>query len=171
MKIGAAFSQRRPRITAGISLIECLVYIALVSVVTGAGFMALYFTTDNHRRLRRNADDIMAAVNAGERWRNDVRAARGTITAETNAAGQTLRIPQANTVVAYQFAGCQVRRQSQAAAPWVILLPAVQASQMRPDPRAHVTAWRWELTLQPSSRRGRIPPVFSFEAVPGFDAP
>lgn len=157
--------------TAGISLLECLVYIALLTVVMGIGYMALYHASVNHRNVSRNVDDIASAVNVGELWRKDVRAATGSITSEPTAEGQQLRIPQKQGGVTYQFAAGELRRQQAAGAPWTVLLPRVETSSMMAERRAHVTAWRWELTLKTTSRQVQIKPAFSFEAVPGIERP
>lgn len=156
---------------AGISLIECIAYIALLTVVMGAGFMALYHANANHRGLRRNADEIVAAVNAGEQWRKDIRAATGRITAETGAGDQIIRIPQLRGEVTYQFHAGQLRRQQAAGSPWTVLLPRVQSSSMTADRRERVTGWRWELTLKTAAQQVRTKPMFSFNAVPGVRAP
>lgn len=170
MSIAPATRLRIHRL-AGISLLECLVYIALLTVVMGAGYMALYQASLNHRNVSRNVDDIASAVNVGELWRNDVRAATGRITSQPAAEGQQLRIPQQQGEVTYQFAAGELRRQQAAGAPWTVLLPRVETSSMMADRRAHVTAWRWELTLTTSSRQVRLKPTFSFEAVPGIERP
>jgi hypothetical protein len=171
MKAGWNRIRSRRQTTAGVSLIECLVYIAIVLVVMGCGFMALYRGMDNHKNLRRNADDITAAVNAGELWRKDIRAAAGRITTEAHEQNQTLFIPQSHGTVAYQFTDGELRRQGRASGPWVVVLPRVQSSSMTADPRERVTAWRWELALKSTAREARVKPVFTFEAVPGSNEP
>jgi len=54
--------------------------------------------------------------------------------------------------------------------PWVQLLGNVKLSWMQADPRARVTAWRWELELRPRlkgyDKPGRVRPLFTFVAVP-----
>jgi type II secretory pathway component PulJ len=151
----------------GISLIECLVYIALLSVIVGGGYVALYHTVDNHRNLRRNSDDVATAVNVGELWRKDIRSATGTIVSKSDTASQQLRIPTKQGSVTYEFTGGQLRRQLGPGAPWTLLLLQVQASNMIRDRRERVTAWRWELTLKTKSSQTRVVPCFSFQAVPG----
>ena len=119
--------------------------------------------------LRRNADDITRAVHAGELWRNDIRAAARAL--QINETDQTIRIPQRNREVLYKFTDTQVFRKTGADAPWLPLLPRVKSSQMISDPRAHVTAWRWELELQISRRDTRLRPLFTFLAVPDLGNP
>jgi len=133
-------------------------------VLLGLGTVAFYHCFDNMKGLRRNANDITRAVNAGELWRNDIRAAARTI--QVDEADQTIRIPQRDREVFYKFADTQVFRKTGADAPWLPLLSKVQGSQMTRDLRAHVTAWRWELELQTLRKEARVRPLFTFLAVP-----
>src|SRR5689334_14852610 len=57
------------------TLIELLVYMSMLLVIIALGYTALYRSMDASTGLRRNASDITHALNAGERWREDVRAA------------------------------------------------------------------------------------------------
>ncbi len=147
-------------------MIEFLVYIGVAFVVLGAGYLALYQGTYNTKTLRRNADDIAAALNVGERWRQDVRNATGTIRIEGTESNQVVHIPQRGGEVLYEWAEGQLSRQSRADQPKLVVLPRVLASVMAPEPRAHVTAWRWDLTIKGNARSVRVKPVFSFAAVP-----
>lgn len=151
---------------AGVSLIECLTYIGILSIILGVGYAALYSAMENARGLRRNADDIAAALNVGELWRQDIRDATGAIRAEQLGTNQTLRIPQPSREVTYEFAEGRLRRQVERDGPWQILLPKVQNSMMSADRRERVAAWRWDLMLKPGSRKVLLKPVFSFTAVP-----
>lgn len=164
---GAHGGTRPARHLAGITLIECLVYIAVIFVIVACGYLALYHATDNAKGLRRNADDIAAALSVGERWRQDIRQANGRIQVENIETNQVVRIPQQQGEVIYEFAEGRLRRQQRADAPWVVVLPRVQASAMGPDPRQRVAAWRWDLTIKGTTRAVRLKPVFSFAAVPG----
>jgi hypothetical protein len=146
------------------TIIECLVYIGLVALLLGVGTVAFYRCFDNMKGLRRNANDITRAVQAGELWRNDIRAAVRGIAMEEG--GQTVRIPQRGREVFYRFADAQVFRKTGTNAPWLPLLSKVQNSEMTSDPRTHVTAWRWELELQTTRKDARVRPLFTFLAVP-----
>jgi hypothetical protein len=149
-------------------MMEALVYIGLVFVVIAAGYTAMYRCTDDSVALRRSADDIARALDAGERWRADVRAAGGHIRLENPAAEPTLVLAEGEKEVAYRFADGTVFRRA-GGGTWVRLLTNVKASAMTSDPRQNLTAWRWELELQPRSkgevRPGRIRPLFTFFAV------
>ena len=164
MKARASIDLRCQRRSRAFTLIECLVYIGLFAFLLGLGTVAFYRCFDNMKGLRRNADDITRAVHAGELWRNDIRAAARAI--QVDQTDQTIRIPQRDREVFYRFADTQVFRRAGADAPWLPLLSKVQNSQMTNDPRAHVTAWCWELELQPTRKNVRTRPLFTFLAVP-----
>ena len=148
----------------GFTIIECMVYCGVYVLLIGLAFFAFYRCFDNMRNLRRNSDDITRAVQAGEIWRDDIR--RATAPIQFNAAEHTLRIQQGDRAVAYQFAGAQVLRQSRGDGPWTVLLARVQHSEIQADRRARVTAWRWDLELQPNQKRVRVKPLFTFIAAP-----
>ena len=164
---GVARPTGTARRRAGVSLIECLVYIGMASVILGVGYQALYSATENARGLRRNSDDIAAALSAGERWRQDIRDATGVIRVENLGTNQVAHIPQRLGAVTYEFAEGRLRRQAKPDGAWMVLLPKVQSSVMAADARKQVTAWRWDFMIKPASRQVRLKPVFSFAAVPG----
>ncbi len=155
--------------TGAYLLIEALVYIAVIGVVLGAGYAAMYHCIDSSIALRRNADDITSALHAGERWRADVRAATGQPRVENTDTGQLFYLENAHGAVIYSFSTKGISRRLGEGA-WMRLLPNVKSSTMTADPREHVTAWRWELELRPrvtgSIKPGRVRPLFTFIAVP-----
>jgi Tfp pilus assembly protein PilE len=143
----------------GYSLLECLVYIAVLAVVLNLSFVAYYRYDQHTRNLRRNADDITRALRAGERWREDVR----TAIAPPHAIANGLAIPQQSGEVAYVFADDAVWRQTGATR--VIVLKQVKASTISDDSRQRVNAWRWELELASPQKVVLVHPLFSFTAV------
>lgn len=170
------FNPESPRSTslcfqrAGYLLIEALVYIGLVFLLLGIATTALYRCIDNSVGLRRNADDIARAVHIGELWRDDVRAATKGISLENTGNQHVLRLKQSSREVEYRFSDNAVYRRI-GEGPWSAILDQIAASSMERDPRSTVTAWRWELELQPkahgSFKTGRVRPLFTFLAVPG----
>lgn len=150
-------------------MIEALVYIAVVFVLLGAGYAAMYRCIDNSIALRRNADDITSALHAGERWRADVRSATSQARLETTDAGQLLSFESPRGPVSYRFSTNAILR-SVGAGPWTRLLPNVKSSTMKSDPRQYASPWCWELELAPrtqgSVKPGRVRPLFTFIAVP-----
>ena len=149
----------------GYLLTECLVYLSVVFVLLGVGYVALYRCMDNSVNLRRSADDIANALHAGERWRADLRLANGQVKWENRSAEHILRLPTARGELAYRFATNSVFRQVENG-PWTHLLQNVKSSVMEPDRRQTLTSWRWELELQPRGKSTRVRPLFTFIAVP-----
>jgi hypothetical protein len=153
----------------GYLLTEALVYIAVVFVLLGAGYAAMYRCVDSSIALRRNVDDITGALHAGERWRADMRSATHVVRLERTGDGQLLRLEGPKGTVAYRCSTNTIFRRV-GDGPWARLLPNVKASTMEADPREYVTAWRWELELatrtKGSVKPGRVRPLFTFIAVP-----
>ena len=156
---------RRNFLSRGFTLIECMAYLGVFVVILSLALLTYYRCMDNYKNLHSNADDIARVLLIGEQWRNDVRAAIGTIHFEND--GNLVRIPQQNGEVAYKFSDGQVLRKTATNPAWIVVLPKVRRSQMEFDARGRVTAARWELELQPSQKRVRVRPAFSFFAVPG----
>lgn len=153
----------------GMALIELLVYMSVLLVLLGVGYAAFYRCLDNSTALRQSADDIVNALHAGEDWRGDVRNA-ARISLDRTPSEQILHLYGAHGEVDYRFATNTVSRRI-GANPWSPFLFRVKASAFVSDPRREVTAWRWELELQPHKKRvGRIRPLFTFIAVPAGDS-
>jgi len=161
-------SQRR-RKQAGVLLIECLVYVALFMVITGLATAAFYRALDNSRRLRRNVGDIALALEAGERWRAEVRSATAPLRLVTEAAQQTLHIPRGADEIVYAFAEGTLRRRATAGAVWTKALANLKSSQMTREERNGVVSWRWEIEFKSQLKETRVRPLFSFLAVAAAD--
>jgi Tfp pilus assembly protein PilE len=146
---------------AGMLLLECLVYMALLVVVLNLAFAAYNRCAENSKRLNQNVDDVVRALQAGERWRDDIRAAMAIDSSE-----DSLRLVQSNATVDYRFDGHAVWRRANAGAPMARFLPAVKSSRMEQDARREVTAWRWKVELLTHGAPERCRPFFTFEAVP-----
>ena len=151
------------RRTAGVLLLECLVYISLFAVLTGIGLAAFYLCWNQSAAVVCATDDIHAALFTGERWRADVRAGTG-VTFEQTATNRTMRITQKGKKVIYRFEGGEVRRQIAGSARAEVLLPKVIHSQMTAQPGEGVTACRWELELAVRRPETQLPLLFTFEA-------
>jgi type II secretory pathway pseudopilin PulG len=150
------------------TLIECIVYLALVAVIIGFTFAAFYHAWDNHRDLRRNTEDIVLALKAGERWRADVRAATGPLKTVDQTGLSALHIPQANGEIVYVFRDEMIRRRAGPHEPWQQILANVKSSRMFAAQRNEVRSWRWEMELTTAQKAVRVRPLFSFQAVPGL---
>ena len=151
----------------GIMLIDCLVYLAIWSVVVGLAFSTYFRCMSYSKNLARNADDIARGLKAGERWREDVRAATGPFKLVTGEAGveQALHIPQKTGEVIYRFMDGAVLRQSRSNAPWIPALSGVKSSRMEKDERRRVVSWRWEVELKNKQKVARVRPLFTFQTV------
>src|SRR5205085_3321484 len=132
----------------GILMIECLVYIGVVFVLMGVGFVMFYRCIDSSVTLRRNADDITSALHAVERWRADVRSASGLIRIEARPEGDVLRIPTVKGDICYCFVTNSILRKF-GSANWTCVLSNVKDFRMESDPRNIVTDWQWEVELKP----------------------
>jgi Tfp pilus assembly protein PilE len=154
---------RLPR-RAGIMLIECISYVAVFLILSAVAMGSFYLCWDHSKALISASDDISAALRAGERWRADVRAASGTITVEATAKGEVVKIPEDEKEITYMFNSNKVERQVGSVSLPVMLLPRVIASEMKPDPRNGVTAWRWELQVAQRRKEMHTQLLFTFEA-------
>ena len=167
MKIALPYPPRGGQERRAYMLIEVLVYLAVVVILLGAGYAAMYHCIESSVALRRNADDITRALRAGERWRADVRSATNCVCLEGD--GQFLELQGPRAQVAYRFSSNSISRRA-GKAPWVCVLPQVKSSTMKSDPRQYATAWQWDLELetraQGSLKPGRVRPLFTFLAVP-----
>ena len=112
-------------------------------------------------RIRGAADDILAAVQAGERWRDDIRLAR-----ETTIDAEGVKIIQPDDTVEYRFAGQAIWRHSAQTGRTICLLSKVKTSAMQREARRQVSAWRWEVELRSRKAPPYLRPLFTFEAVP-----
>ena len=152
-------------VRSGVVLIEALVYISVVVIVLGVGYLAMYRCIDNSKTLRRSADDIARVLHMGELWRADVRAAT-VVRWEGAPAARVLRLESPSVTNSYVFTASTVSRRV-GTGPWVPILSEVKASSIQADKRQHVEAWQWDVELKPRSKSARVRPVFTFTAVPG----
>ena len=151
------------------TLIECLVYIGVMTTILVVASIAFYRCYDHMRALRRNADDITRVLHIGELWRTDIRM---TVRQPTlDEADQTLHITHKNGVVDYRFAENQILRRASADAPWTSVLTNINSSQMRPEQHHGVAAMRWEIELKPLRKPARVEPLFTFTAAQESTAP
>jgi len=155
----------------GISLIECLAYIGLVVVITGAAYSMFDHLSDSSRTLNRAAADIVRALDAGERWRDDLHAASGSVRlSEIGGGGQRLTIPQTAGDIVYEYRDNTLWRQAGGETNLQLWLAGVKTSAMIADATERVKAWRWELELQTRTHAPggpQLKPLFTFEAVAG----
>jgi hypothetical protein len=149
---------------AGIMLVECMSYMVVFLILSAVATGAFYLCWDHSKALISATDDITAALQAGERWRADVRAASGTIHIEKAPSGVVVTIPEGREEIVYRFSSGEVRRQAGSGGFSALLLPRVVSSEMSPDVRGNVKAWRWELEMAQRRKETHIPLLFTFEA-------
>ena len=157
-------SRRAPR---GFSLLDCLVYIGLLALLLTLAFMAFYTVTDHSRHLSANAADIARALNAGERWRKDVRSAIEAPQLVRTADDTVLHLPQPVGEIQYVHREGMVYRFATARTNegWQIFLAGVKISTMRPKKYSEVSAWQWSIELEAKQKAARVKPLFTFQAV------
>src|SRR2546430_280978 len=119
------------RSRAAFMLEECLVYIAVSSVLLGLAFAAFYRVMENAKGLRRNAADIARVLQAGERWREDIHRATGPLRLANSpgAVEQAFHVPQRSGEVIYFFTGTNLLRRAGPDAPWREALAGVKRSE------------------------------------------
>jgi Tfp pilus assembly protein PilE len=147
--------------TGGYLLLEVLVFMALMVVILGLAYAAYWRCADNSKRLQENAADILATMQAGERWRDDIRLAQDTV---LNL--DSVKMIQSSDIVEYRFDEQAIWRHSAQSGRTIQLLSKVKSSTMRPEPRRQVSAWRWEVELLSRKAPPYMRPLFTFEAVP-----
>ncbi|HUT33747.1 MAG TPA: prepilin-type N-terminal cleavage/methylation domain-containing protein [Planctomycetota bacterium] len=150
----------------GLTLIELLVYMGVLTIVVGVAWLVYYRCIEHSLGVLRNVDDITRALKSGERWRTEVRRA----TAPPRLVDGVLHVATPDGDVLFKFAGDAVLRKGAAEARWAPFLPKVKASRMQLDEGKHVSSWRWEVELESRAKAG-IRPLFSFRAVPSGRAP
>jgi hypothetical protein len=150
-------------------LVECLVYVAVFMVIAGLATAAFYRAFENSKRIRRNVADIALALEAGERWRAEVRGATAPPRLEADSAQPTLRIPKGADEIAYSYADGTLLRRTAASAPWTKALANLKSSTMVREERNGVISWRWEIEFKSQLKETRLRPLFSFRAVAAAD--
>ena len=145
-------------------LIECLVYIAVLTVLMGVAVGVFYVCWNGFQALISTSDDVSVALRAGERWRAEVRDANGTIKVEKTASGQVVRIPENGREIVYSFDTGEIRRQIGPNGSIQVVLKNIKSSEMKSDARGGVRAWQWELELPERQRGPHVPILFTFEA-------
>lgn len=173
MKIPALKTERRRatnsrgtrpgRSQRAFSLIECMVYGVVLLVIMGMALACYYRAEGYSRQLKRNADSIVQALQAGERWREDLRTARAAPRWAETGSNAVLEISVARGPIRYSFRAGTVYRQAPGERSFP-LLTGVRESRMEVDPRRWVRAWRWELELASQLKAARVRPLFTFEA-------
>ena len=158
-----------PNRAGGFLMVDCLIYIVVWSVIVGLAFSSFYRCLSSSRDLSRNANDVVRALQAGERWRDDIRAASGPPRLVAEDGGVAFEIPTPSSLTVYIFEKNSIWRKADLAAPWQKVLAGVKSSRMERSPRKKVVAWSWEVELQTKKQQVRVTPLFNFVAVSSSD--
>ena len=147
---------------AGVLLIECLVYIAVLAVILAVAWAVFFRADKNSRGITGTASDIARVLQAGEQWREDVRSATAAPAWREQDGERQLAVPHGVGEVRYVRRGDAIFRNADGTH-WQRVLVRVKESEMQPEERRHVTAWRWEVELL-AKKNPRERPQFTFQA-------
>jgi len=144
----------------GFTFIEVMVYTIVVAVVFSMGLHSYVKSQQFSGALTLAARQTMMIIQAGERWRNDIRLAVEDPVVEDGV----FCIVQPSNVVKYRFYGGCVERFLEGELDWCVILYNVAASEMSRQDRNHTTCWIWELEVE-KNREQKHPAFYTFMAV------
>ena len=159
-------SPRSRRFRAGTTLIECMIYIVVVTILLGMGISLLSKMVGFHRDLERNAADITRCLNAGERWRADLRRATGPIRIFRDGPDDMMEIPIGDDYILYRYDQDDLWRHTTDTRVAILALKGLARCEFIHESRPHTEAWRWEIELHTVKRVVNVQPRFTFLAVP-----
>jgi len=159
---------RRPKCSSqsGILLMEALVYISVVFILAGLATAFGFKAMENSKSLQRAAGDISRTLEAGEKWREDIRAAAGQIKLTLDERDLVLEIPRGAGRVTYWVEGKNVWRRPTDEAHFALVVKNLKHSTMHLDEARGIKSWRWEIELATVSKMAKVRPLFTFLAVP-----
>lgn len=153
----------------GMMLVECLIYLAVSSILVSLGIALYLRCLDSATNLEHNTDDIAGTLSVGERWRADLREATAPPQV-LNANSPEMVIPQTNGKVVYRYADGIIWRYDSASARWSRLLDRVASANWNAEARTRVTAWHLDIEMKTKKRQVRVRPLFSFIGVAGSES-
>jgi Tfp pilus assembly protein PilE len=149
----------------GFTLVECLLYFGVLSVIAGLAFCAYFNCQKNTRQLQAFSNQLLRTMHAGERWRAEIRSARGVPFLLDDSK---FCIPSETGKVIYSLSDGTLWRQIDEKNSKVEVIKGIKTSVMHLDEDAHIHAWRWELELSPSTKQSKNTYCFTFKAVNNF---
>ena len=155
---------------SGMALLECLIYCGLLFVIFWLALESFYRGVANARQLDRQAAQVAKVLSVGERWRADVRLARGPLREALVADGIRLVVPQQAGETVYGFREHTLYRQAAGSGYDEPVLTDVDEVRYFRDEPATVGSWRCELMLTGKKNRPGPKPQFTFQAVPSAEA-
>ena len=100
--------KHHPNKRRAVSLVETLTYVAVLAVVIFVGGRTVGSGSRQASVMRFQAEDMSAALHAGERWRSDVRAA--TSAPKLGDGPGTIQMQTSEGLVNYSFDGQRLLR-------------------------------------------------------------
>ena len=158
---------RENRRSSGILLVECMIYIGVLALLLGFAFTAFYHLHRQSTYLRRNTEDIARAMQAGERWRGEVRMSSEAEILENDGV-EMLRLAHGTNEILYAFQNNKVWRKELPDEAWKTFLRDVNSSRMTIRNTEFSDCLVWEVELKGAQKIVRVKPLFSFLAVPGM---
>ena len=125
---------RRAASPRGFTLLEVLVYLAVLVVVVGCATLTCFECLHSATSIRQSADNVARALDLGERWRSDIRGATGAVRVTGGGAAEECRVPVQAGEVIYTFANGEIRRQTSPTAPNDSGLPMSSRRKCNPKP-------------------------------------
>ena len=162
----------------GVTFIEVLVYIVLFSTFMLVAFNAYFSSKNQARSMQWNAIKIIQVMNAGERWRQDIRDAisppqiiQSSLPNPNNPPDKieltSLKVIKPSETNWYTFRGDHIFRMSSLLpTQWELVMDKVNSSTMVEEQRGEVAAWLWEVELKAKTTNALTRPLFTFLSVP-----
>ena len=147
------------------TLVELMMYVAMVSVLTVMASKAYYRASQQSIALKEQTRQIASVLRAGERWRADIRQAIRPPEWIENARLEepVLRLSLKDETIEYIFQENKIYRRTSEGAKEKVL-DRVRASRMLDAARGEVPALRWEVALIPRRKNPGMQPLFTFQA-------
>jgi hypothetical protein len=143
------------------TLVEVLIYIAVLAVVTGLALSLFHRGFANSRNLRLAADDVLRISRLGDRWRERVRQAAD------------FRLDQAEMSIVhsggktffYKFADGAIKEKEGDAGQWRTLMANIKSCSFTEIKNPGFTTWELNVELRTRTPNAKVKPLFSFIAV------
>lgn len=163
------FSTAHRRKNSAILLLECLVYIAVLSVVLGLAIMLFHRSFNHSRRLQKNLGQISSVLKAGEDWREDIRATTNAALLPANEpSARSWKIETTKGPIIYQLRSDDTLwRREENKDRELLMLRQVKELSWSQESRGPLLIHRWELELRSDREDRRFRPLFTFQAVGG----
>ena len=152
-----------PEKVRGLMLLECLVYIAVLSGLLGLSVMLFNRSLNHSRRLQQNLGQISTVLKVGEAWRAQARDSTQWLAAGPEGNGWKLKSLQGE--VAYLVDGEGNLWMHSPAAPPRLLIKQVKQLQGGQERRGDLNLAQFTVELRTDRARPRHRPLFSFQAV------